>query len=117
VCRVFPGAGTPSQYLGLNEQFSDWICAEIDKGLAQYVRWYDARFEAQEKSGKHKYRQKYRTLGAVLGIEEEERRGGMTGGELTDYSKGYLHAMIEARAKGLPVPDINTWIQEQKDKS
>lgn len=114
VCRVFPGAGTPTQYIGLDRDFSEHVCVEIDKGLAQYVRFYDARFEAQEKSGKYKMRQKYRTLGAVLGIDEEIRRGGMDGGELKDRSKSYLDAVIAARAAGKAPPPITEWMAQQK---
>jgi hypothetical protein len=117
VCRVFPGAGTPTQYVGLTEHFSDWVCAEIDKGLAQYVRWYDARFEAQEKQGKYKIRQKYKTLGAVLGIDEEARRGGMEASELTDRSKSYLDAVIAARAARKAPPSITEWMESQKSQS
>lgn len=112
LCRVFPGAGTPSAYLGLGRYYSDSICAEIDKGLAQFVRWYDARFDAQQKVGKHKWQQKHKTLADVLGITEARRRGGWTSGsELTEASKLYQQAAMKAIREGKPVPDIEQWIE------
>jgi hypothetical protein len=112
-CHAFPGAGTPTQFLGLDRVFSDWVCAEIDKGLAQWRLWYQGRMHEMEKSGKHSWRPKYQTLDALLGITEAERRGGFaTGGELTDVSTAYKNAVIEAAKKGLPPPDAAQWYAE-----
>jgi hypothetical protein len=110
LCHEFPGAGTPTQYTGLNRRFSDSVCAEIDKGLAQYRIWYTGRMKQQQKVGKHRYKPAFQTLDDVLGVTEALRRGGWDGQELTDVSGDYKQAVIEAAKKGLPAPDINMWM-------
>lgn len=106
--------GSPSHAAGLHKQFSPWVCLEIDKGLAQYVRWYEARFEATRKAGKHKIEQRFKTLSAVLGMEEEQRRGGFTGEQLTDLTTEYRQAVIQAMRAGEPMPDIQEWMAKKR---
>lgn len=115
LCAAFPGAGTPTQYTGLVNVFSDWICAEIDKGLAQYRRWYLARFEAQQKVGKHRYESKYKTLNDALGVTEEIRRGGFqSGAALIDTGGDFRQAFIEAAKQGKRL-DVMEWTRAQQD--
>jgi hypothetical protein len=109
LCATFPGAGTPTQYLGLNRVFSDWVCAEVDKGLAQWRIWYQGRMQQMQKSGRHSWRPKYKTLNELLGITEEVRRGGFTGKDLTDVSALYKRAVVEAAKQGEPPPDAEEW--------
>jgi hypothetical protein len=115
LCRVFPGAGTPVSYLGLNRYFSDYVCAEIDKGLAQWVRWYDARMKERKKSGKFSTQPVHKTLDEVLGITEALRRSGWEndGRGLTDVSRDYKQAVIAAAKRGEPPPDVEVWMREQ----
>lgn len=111
LCANFPGAGTPTQYTGLNRVFSDWICAEIDKGLSLYRNWYTSRAHEMEKRGKHSYRPKYRTLDELLGITEALRRGGFaTGAEITSVSDEYRQAVIAAHKRGEAPPDVTEWL-------
>jgi len=104
---------SPSTAAGLYLQFPPWICLEIDKGLAQYVRWYEGRMEATEKSGKYKTRPKFKTLADVLGINEQKARGGMSGADLKDVSGDYKQAVIAAARQGLPAPDINEFLAKR----
>ena len=99
----------------MDRVFSDAVCAEVDKGLAQYVRWYESRAEEQRKVGKHKYKRKYDTLDELLGVTEAQRRGpyGMDGAKLTEVSGDYKRACIEAAKAGLPMPDITQWLAKR----
>ena len=110
MCHTFPGAGTPTQYLGFGRYFSDRVCAEIDIGLAQFRGWYTSRMEQRRKVGKHKWEPTYKNLDEVLGVTEALRRGGWDGKELTDVSQDYRQAVIAATKKGLPPPDITVWM-------
>jgi hypothetical protein len=114
-CRVFPGLVSPSHFMKIDLIFSDAVCAEIDKGLAQYVRWYEARSEQQQKVGKHKFKNKYETLNDLLGVTEEQRRGGWTdGSKLTEVSGSYKDACIAAAVAGKPMPDVTEWLAKQR---
>lgn len=90
------GKLSPSQKAGLTREFPSWVCNEVDKGLAEYRRWYLSRMEAVTKKG----RPKYRTIADVLGITEERNRGNMSGDELTEKATNLRMAMIEARKSG-----------------
>jgi hypothetical protein len=112
--RVFPGLISPSHFYKLDERFSDAVCAEIDKGLAQYVLWYEGRRDERRKAGKNRWESKYKDLKDLLGVTEEERRGGWTDGDaLTSTSKSYLEAFTQAVAEGRPVPDVAEWLAAQ----
>ncbi len=115
-CRVFPGLISPTHFYKLDRKYSDAICAQIDQGLAQYVRWYEARKEERKKSGKHKWESKYKDLNELLGVTEELRRGGWNdGSELKEVSYDYKTAVIDAIAAGKPVPDVEEWLAAQAD--
>lgn len=117
-CRVFPGLVSPTHFMKMDQVFSDAVCAEVDKGLAQYVRWYEARAEEQQKVGKHKYKRRFDTLGELLGIEEEQRRGGWTNGaQLTEVSKAYRDACIAATIAGQPMPNVVEWMTKHADET
>jgi hypothetical protein len=114
LCHRYAGAGTPTQYLGLNRIFSDSVCAEVDKGIAQFGLWVEGRIQHRKKVGKHKWEAAHKTLGEALGIVEEARRGGWhSGAELRDVSLDYRNAVFEAKKKGLPPPDIADWLAAQ----
>jgi hypothetical protein len=114
--RAFPGLVSVTHYWKIDQVYSDSVCAEIEKGLAQYVRWYEARSEQQRKIGKHRYESKYKTLNELLGVTEELRRGGWNSGrELTEVSSDYKDACIAAAMAGLPMPDVNDWLVSQAD--
>jgi len=112
--RVWPGLISPSHFLKFDQRYSDVICAEIDKGLAQYVNWYESRREERRKAGKHKWENKYKTLNDLLGVTEELRRGGwVNGSELTEVSYDYKEAVIQAMKEGKPMPDVTEWLAAQ----
>jgi hypothetical protein len=118
VCRRYPGAGTPTQFLGLDRQFSDAVCAVVDMGIAQYGEWVDDRREQTVKVGKS-LRKRYDRMADLLGITEEQNRGGMDGADLTAASKDYALALAKARATGGPPPtppgvDPAEWEQLQQ---
>lgn len=116
LCHQFPGAGTPSQYLGLNRHFSPWVCAEIDKGLAQFRIWYMGRMEKQVKAGKHKLRPAYKTIAEVIGIVEDQRRGGWgSGAKIASKGEEYKEAVLQAVRDGKPIPDVQEWLLEQEE--
>jgi hypothetical protein len=115
-CRVFPGLVSPSHFMKIDQSFSDAVCAEIDKGLAQYVRWYESRGEQQRKVGKHRYEAKYKTLNELLGVTEDLRRGGWNNGrEPTEVSSDYKDACIAAAVAGKPLPDVTEWLATQME--
>ena len=111
VCRRYPGAGTPTQYLGLTSMFSDAVCVEIDKGIAQFGTWVDARMEARTYNKKGGSKPMYPTLGDVLGITDVERRGGMDGQTLQTRAEAYKRAVAQAVRTGQPVPDISLFME------
>jgi hypothetical protein len=108
--------GTVTQNLGLNRIFSDYVCYEIDSGLAQWRLWYKGRMREQQKIGKGKWSSRYKDLNDVLGVTEALRRGGWEGKELTHVSGDYKTAVIEAAKKGLPPPDIHEWMAKQQEE-
>lgn len=112
VCRRYPGAGTPTTWLGLNNYFSDSVCAMVDIGIASYGEWVDLRKKARRKSGKNKIEPLYKTLGELLGVDEEERRGGLSGGDLRQQSRSYLDAVIQANLRGEPPPPPDEFLTD-----
>ena len=120
ICSRYPGAGTPTRYTGLDRIFSDSVCFEIDLGIAEFGRWVESRKEATRREGK-KIKPLYDNMNDVLGVTEEERRGGFDPQELRSTGWDYKEAVIEAAKKGLPPPDINEWMaggyEEVEDSS
>lgn len=124
VCRRYPGAGTPTQYLGLDRYFSDSVCTVVDFGIAEFGEWVDGRSQQRQKVGrKGKTKPVYDTLADVLGITEAQARAGKSGKEFSQLAGGYLQATIAARkdgAQGPPCPpgiDPELWARLQQQRA
>lgn len=115
LCAGFPAAGTPTQAVGLTRYFSDWICFEIDIGLALWRKWYIARAEERTKVGKYSTKAKYDSMDDILGVTYAREMGWIPGEEGdAEVSEAYKQAALEAIRAGKSIPDIVQFVDERE---
>lgn len=112
ICDRF-SVGSPTQYLGFDRLFSESICYDLDTVIVQFGIQTENRMQAQEKGGGGKWRMKYKTMAEVLGITEEEWRGGFDQQELMETGLDFRNAMREAAKRG-EVLDVDAWLAQQE---
>lgn len=100
----------PSKLLGFDLIFSDSICFDVDVTVAKFGQQTDSRMAAEKKKGKYGREKKHKTMSEVLGLSEDEWRGGFDQQELEDAGEMYLAAVKQAQREGKPVPDIDEWM-------
>lgn len=113
VCKRYT-VGSPTQYLEFDRIFSANICYDIDVTIAQFGIQTENRMQEQKKTGKGKWEQKYKTMAEVLGITDDEWRGGFDQQELVSAGSDYRQAVVEAARRGEEIPDIDEWLANRE---
>lgn len=113
ICRRY-SVGSPSQYIGFDRIFSDNICYDVDAVVAHFGIQTENRMQEQRKKSSGKWELKYKTMPEVLGIREDEWRGGFDQQELVAAGAEYRQAVVEAAKRGEEVPDIDEWMAQRE---
>jgi hypothetical protein len=116
LCAVNPTAyPSPTMAVGLDRHFSDWVCFEIDKGLAQWRLWYTARMHAMKRKGKYGTEPKYDSMDDILGITAARQMGWLPESQDEDRaSEDYKAAILAAAREGKELPDIVEFMEERE---
>lgn len=94
--------GSPSAYLGLDQLVSEAVAFEFDRSIMRFGRWVENRM--RETTGGKRPKPKYRTMGEVLGYDEEEMYS-LDSEEVGSLADQYMADYILALERGEEPPD------------